>query len=204
MAETQADTVGRFTGDGALKAERQHLHGGDAPADLAALCLSGGGIRSAAFALGVLQGLARRGLLTRFHYLSTVSGGGYTGAWLTTLLQHRGAAEVQRMLKNAAEGQEPVELRQLRASSNFLTPQPGLFSADTWSAVMLYIRNLLLTWLGLLPVMLLGVLVLVMTRTLVANAWGSDEALLALVLCGLVLAWSAWRLWPVAGQSGGR
>jgi hypothetical protein len=34
-----------------------------------ALCLSGGGVRSAAFNLGVLQGLARLGLLNRFHYL---------------------------------------------------------------------------------------------------------------------------------------
>jgi len=41
-----------------------------------AVCLSGGGIRSASFGLGVLQGLARHGLLARFHYLSTVSGGG--------------------------------------------------------------------------------------------------------------------------------
>src|SRR5262245_8802404 len=38
-----------------------------------ALCLSGGGIRSATFALGVMQGLARHGLLEKFHYLSTVS-----------------------------------------------------------------------------------------------------------------------------------
>src|SRR6185437_11109358 len=37
----------------------------------AALCLSGGGIRSAAFALGILQALARADLLNRFHYLST-------------------------------------------------------------------------------------------------------------------------------------
>src|SRR5260370_33722205 len=51
--------------------------------DLAALCLSGGGIRSATFALGVLQGLARFGLLGQFHYLSTVSGGGYIGSWLS-------------------------------------------------------------------------------------------------------------------------
>jgi hypothetical protein len=42
-----------------------------------ALCLSGGGVRSAAFNLGILQGLARLELLDRFHYLSTVSGGGY-------------------------------------------------------------------------------------------------------------------------------
>src|SRR5262245_52950737 len=37
-----------------------------------ALCLSGGGVRSAAFNLGVLQGLARLELLDRFHYLSSV------------------------------------------------------------------------------------------------------------------------------------
>ncbi len=39
-----------------------------------ALCLSGGGIRSAIFGLGILQGLARYGLLRGFDYLSTVSG----------------------------------------------------------------------------------------------------------------------------------
>ena len=50
---------------------------------LAALCLSGGGIRSAAFGLGVLQALARFRLLGQFDYLSTVSGGGYIGSWLS-------------------------------------------------------------------------------------------------------------------------
>src|SRR5262245_49604179 len=50
--------------------------------DLAGLALSGGGIRSAAFNLGVLQGLAEYGLLPHFDYLSTVSGGGYIGSWL--------------------------------------------------------------------------------------------------------------------------
>jgi len=49
-----------------------------------ALCLSGGGIRSAAFSLGVVQGLARCGLLDKFDFLSTVSGGGYLGSWLST------------------------------------------------------------------------------------------------------------------------
>src|SRR5262245_43558867 len=50
------------------------------PEKRAALCISGGGIRSATFGLGVLQGLARCGLLDKFHYLSTVSGGGYIGS----------------------------------------------------------------------------------------------------------------------------
>ena len=54
----------------------------------AALCLSGGGIRSASFAVGVLQGLARRSLLPSFDFLSTVSGGGYTGAWFSAWLYH--------------------------------------------------------------------------------------------------------------------
>ncbi|HTP85275.1 MAG TPA: patatin-like phospholipase family protein, partial [Alphaproteobacteria bacterium] len=54
--------------------EEQKLLGEDK--DLWALCLSGGGIRSATFSLGVLQGLAQKGLLEKFHYLSTVSGGG--------------------------------------------------------------------------------------------------------------------------------
>ena len=47
--------------------------------DRTALCLSGGGIRSATFALGVTQGLAQHGILDQFDYLSTVSGGGYIG-----------------------------------------------------------------------------------------------------------------------------
>src|SRR5215467_7978008 len=37
----------------------------------AALCISGGGIRSATFGLGVLQGLARNNLLDKFDYMST-------------------------------------------------------------------------------------------------------------------------------------
>jgi hypothetical protein len=50
---------------------------------LMGLAISGGGIRSATFALGALQLLAREGLLQRFDYLSTVSGGGYIGSALT-------------------------------------------------------------------------------------------------------------------------
>src|SRR5262249_49709266 len=62
-------------------------------ASRSALCFSGGGIRSATFGLGVLQGLAAHSwqrktdgsprLLAEFDYLSTVSGGGYLGAWFS-------------------------------------------------------------------------------------------------------------------------
>lgn len=54
----------------------------EAPArDLFGLALSGGGIRSATFNLGLLQKLAGLKILEGFHYLSTVSGGGYLGGF---------------------------------------------------------------------------------------------------------------------------
>lgn len=58
------------------------------------LALSGGGIRSASYCLGVIQALAYRRALPQVDYLSTVSGGGYIGASLTYLLHQsaRGAA----------------------------------------------------------------------------------------------------------------
>ena len=64
-----------------LAAIQQRMRDDDS--GLTALCLSGGGIRSATFALGVVQGLAKLGILERFDYLSTVSGGGYLGGWLS-------------------------------------------------------------------------------------------------------------------------
>lgn len=54
--------------------------------DLVGLAISGGGIRSATFALGVVQGLVRRGMLKYVDVMSTVSGGGYLGAFLSSML----------------------------------------------------------------------------------------------------------------------
>lgn len=53
-------------------------------ADSVGLCLSGGGIRSASFALGVIQGLRKSGILRYVDFLSGVSGGSYASALLTT------------------------------------------------------------------------------------------------------------------------
>ncbi len=57
--------------------------------DLAGLSLSGGGIRSASFSLGIMQALAYKNWLSKIDYLSTVSGGGYIGASLTWLLSNK-------------------------------------------------------------------------------------------------------------------
>ena len=125
----------------------------------AALCISGGGIRSATFGLGVLQGLARCGLLNKFHYLSTVSGGGYIGSWLSAWI-HRAkgglasvADQLARPSETARPNPEPAEIQNLRSYSNYLTPRLGLFSADSWTLVCTYLRNLLLNWSVIIPLM---------------------------------------------------
>jgi hypothetical protein len=58
---------------------------------LVGLALSGGGIRSAAFSLGVLQALDTAGIFAHIDYLSTVSGGGWIGSCLSALMHGRGA-----------------------------------------------------------------------------------------------------------------
>lgn len=54
--------------------------------DATALCLSGGGIRSATFCLGIVQVLVKQKIFEQFDYLSTVSGGGYLGTFLSCYL----------------------------------------------------------------------------------------------------------------------
>src|SRR6185295_6394836 len=125
---------------------------------LTALCFSGGGIRSATFNLGVIQALAKLGLLVRFDYLSSCSGGGYIAGWLKAWLHRQPIEEVSQVLADTSAQKkfdpllpEPSPLRHLREYSNYLTPRLGLFSPDTWTAAALIIRNLLLNWLVLVP-----------------------------------------------------
>ncbi|HEY2619295.1 MAG TPA: hypothetical protein VGI78_18280 [Acetobacteraceae bacterium] len=132
-----------------------------------ALCLSGGGIRSAAFCLGALQALAAKHLLGEFNYLSTVSGGGYIGAWLTTIMHGGGAGNGALSAANKAltEPTDPA-LRSLRNYTNFLIPQGGFGSSDTWSAIVLWVRNVLLNWLVFGPVLLAVAIVPLLYREL--------------------------------------
>jgi hypothetical protein len=167
---------------------------------LVGLALSGGGIRSATFCLGLLQELKRQNLLRIFDYLSTVSGGGYVGGWWSAWLSRpertledklfpskdfnalKRADERRKRLFNEPEkrpstqsaavataeagesegagkskpegaesaGVDPVH--HLRLYANYLTPRKGALSQDTWRAVAIITRNLLMTWLVLLPI----------------------------------------------------
>jgi hypothetical protein len=49
---------------------------------------------------------------------------------------------------------EPTPVRHLREYSNYLSPKLGALSADTWTLVATYVRNLVLNWLVLVPVLM--------------------------------------------------
>jgi Patatin-like phospholipase len=133
-----------------LRAEMQELqdirdrtpNGRRLPGKTVGLAFSGGGIRSATFHLGVLQGLGRHGLLKQIDYLSTVSGGGFIGSWLARWIREQGIEKVEKALPGGAE--EAPEVNFLRDYSNYLTPRVGILGADTWAAIAIYLRNLLL------------------------------------------------------------
>ena len=177
--------------------------------DRAALCLSGGGIRSAAFSLGVIQALAThprpksqlamfeappspdgtpvkfepqtgiknspynvvpnpdKSLLAQMQYLSTVSGGGYIGSWLSAWRSRVGLDAVWANLVGRPCGPdiEPHTLAWLRAYSNYLTPKLGALSGDTWAGVAIALRNLLLNWLVIIPAICVVILLLKMIAT---------------------------------------
>jgi hypothetical protein len=71
--------------------------------NLFGFALSGGGIRSATFGLGLLQGMADRNILPYVDLISTVSGGGYIASWLIAWIKRRGAVDlVQQSLRGSA------------------------------------------------------------------------------------------------------
>ncbi|HWZ44947.1 MAG TPA: patatin-like phospholipase family protein [Candidatus Saccharimonadales bacterium] len=154
---------------------------------LSALCISGGGIRSATFALGALQGLAEQGLLKGFDYLSTVSGGGYIGGWLTAWINRAHGLEnvvpqlTGRIQPTDPQGVDPIE--HLREYNNYLTPKLGFLSPDTWTLVATVFRNILLNWLVLVPLLMAALIIprLVLSVIMMAqhhwNQFGSADAI---------------------------
>ncbi|MBV8436313.1 MAG: patatin-like phospholipase family protein [Silvibacterium sp.] len=111
--------------------------------NLFGICISGGGIRSATFALGVLQGLVEKTLLSRADYISTVSGGGYIGAWLQGLAARE--PNYERVLNPErppdVAAKDPISF--LRKYSNYLAPRNGL-SLDALVIPLIWFRNMIL------------------------------------------------------------
>ena len=107
-----------------MKRRAHYLADADRPW-AAGLALSGGGIRSATFSLGVMVSLAKRNLVHQFDYLSTVSGGGYAGSFLTQLLgqaaDRSGLSLAGADLPFARDEGESQILRRIRQGASYLS-----------------------------------------------------------------------------------
>jgi hypothetical protein len=119
------------------------------------LAFSGGGIRSATFCLGVNQVLAARGLLKDVDFLSTVSGGGYTGSFLTARLGNK---------ENYADvagpyGPDPEPIKYLRNRAKYLT---AVDLKDKWSMVTATLAGMILNWSA--PILMVAVAALITSR----------------------------------------
>jgi len=184
-----------------LEKERELLARTNAPPGApVGLAFSGGGIRSATFNLGMIQALADCRLLSIFHYLSTVSGGGYIGSWLSALIHRSGEGHVERIEAALAATPENLQERaascglkeealarlaeetsyavqHLRRYCSHLTPT-GLLGVNTLAAVSVYVRNLLLNFATLFFTFIAVLLV----PYLVADLAGILEGSLALAV----------------------
>lgn len=110
------------------------------------IALSGGGIRSASFCLGVLQALHAVEIFERLHYLSTVSGGGYIGTSVTVARSKPGA-EFPFPLRGP-NGHETLETGHLRDNSRYLL-QNGARSAVSAGAI--YLRGIVMNLIVVFP-----------------------------------------------------
>jgi hypothetical protein len=97
----------RYGDDDEAERTKVELGRNGMPADAVGFALSGGGIRSATFCLGVFQSLARLGLLRDIDFMSTVSGGGFFGGFLGRLFT-RPWLKRPRRLAPGADGAHPV------------------------------------------------------------------------------------------------
>ncbi len=130
---------------------------GNPAKDAVGLALSGGGIRSATFNLGLLQAMWRFNVLNQVDYLSTVSGGGYIGSsltWFMSKLKKEFPFGTQRKDYKKLGGRV---LTWLRAHGNYLMPGDGL---GLWALISAILTGILLNLVILIPFFLFLFLVL--------------------------------------------
>jgi multisubunit Na+/H+ antiporter MnhC subunit len=208
--ELPSDYPGSSESKARLKALYDAIHG--LKEKRAALCISGGGIRSATFGLGILQGLARCGLLEKFHYLSTVSGGGYIGSWLSAWIRNhpngiRGVVEDLKRRPDSTLHPEPQPVRHLREFSNYLAPRTSLTSVDFWTLITTFIRNMFLNWLVLISWLAAAMMIprLYLAAINLQPEWppsppGMDNAKYAQLTNHIMQRWDCWlNILPAVG-----
>lgn len=159
--------------------------------DVTGLALSGGGIRSSALCLGVLQALNHHNLFRRIDYLSTVSGGGYIGTSLSATMTVAGRFVFGETpsggTATANEISDTPSVGHIRNYSNYLIPA-GV--RDLLTGIAIVVRGLIANiGLTLPAVLLLGAITIWSTPLrsclTVANFLGIDLADGALPQCEL-------------------
>jgi hypothetical protein len=189
----------------AIQSRRQRYGLPEATDDnLIGLALSGGGIRSATFALGVLQAMAGRDLLKHVDYLSTVSGGGYIGSsllwWLSGLSGRTfgvrpwakdvpenerfpyGTDDPSVWRDRAGQADGPRLLRNLKENGNYLTPGGGI---NPMSLIAVVLRGVILNLLFWIPVIAVVLGVLFATHGYDLAFWGAIGLLSVFVLAAV-------------------
>lgn len=161
------------------------------------VALSGGGLRSATFAFGVVQALAKKNLLKEIDVLSTVSGGGYVGALISRLYSRdevAGPDDVTRAIlppheypKPDREDQQPDDSagtgkdneikpgsvwKWLKANGRYLAPAKG--SGDVLLASTILIRNWLSVHVVLATFVLAVFLLMHLVRDVVDMVFTTD------------------------------
>jgi len=182
--------------------------------------LSGGGIRSATFCLGVFQALSRMGLTRRVDLLSSVSGGGYFASFLGALWRrpHVAAAAFERGTEVAeyvervlTSAEEPEIVDHLRENGRYLSPNGA---GDVLLAGAVLFRN----WVAIHVVLAVFALMVLLGAQLVWLAlwpaasglsglqtgvfWWTPWALVPPLLFALLVLPSGWAYWLVGKHRG--
>lgn len=182
------------------------------------LALSGGGIRSATFCLGLLQALAREKLLRKVDILSTISGGGYIGGFLGRFFTRKsddtGKPQVDQVMESLGDSNS-APVRWLRENGRYLSPNGA---GDSLLAGTVFFRNwatlqftlglflvFIFTSLNLLRFSVLpslatpGMMSLADAFSRLASAedglWWSPWMAVPLLVLGLWILPSAWAYW---------
>lgn len=133
------------------KKEGETLEEKDLPKEMVGLALSGGGIRSATFKLGLLQALERYGVLKYVDYLSTVSGGGYIGSCFTWFM-NRGKGFPFGTSRSDHDKLGGTVMAWLRSHGKYMTPGEGL---NIWALASAVLTGILVNLLVMVPLFLL-------------------------------------------------
>lgn len=157
------------------------------------LSLSGGGIRSATFNLGVLQALNDNNDLAKVDYLSTVSGGGYIGCALTYLMHNQAhESKSNPAFPFACDQVDPSKqkyLNHIRRHSAYLTPGQGV---NHLALVAAAIRGIFINLVLMIP-LLLGLLWILLSFGQKQLSEISDTDQLIMLIAFSAMIWIFWR-----------